>query len=31
MVMIGIIGLLLDVCIRSLERVPSVSWGYSDD
>jgi NitT/TauT family transport system permease protein len=31
MVMIGIIGLLLDVGIRSLERVPSVTWGYSDD
>jgi NitT/TauT family transport system permease protein len=31
MVMIGIIGLLLDVGIRSLERVPSISWGYSDD
>jgi NitT/TauT family transport system permease protein len=31
MVMIGIIGLLLDVGIRSLERVPSMSWGYSDD
>jgi NitT/TauT family transport system permease protein len=31
MVMIGIIGLLLDVGIRSLERIPSISWGYSDD
>jgi NitT/TauT family transport system permease protein len=31
MVMIGTIGLLLDVGIRSLERVPSISWGYSDD
>jgi len=31
MVMIGIIGLLLDIGIRSLERVPSISWGYSDD
>ena len=31
MVMIGVIGLLLDIGIRSLERVPSVSWGYSDD
>ena len=31
MVMIGVIGLLLDVGIRSLERVPSISWGYSDD
>jgi NitT/TauT family transport system permease protein len=31
MVMIGVIGLLLDIGIRSLERLPSVSWGYSDD
>lgn len=31
MVMIGLIGLLLDIGIRSLERIPSVSWGYSDD
>ena len=31
MVMIGVIGLLLDVGIRSLERIPSISWGYSDD
>ena len=31
MVMIGVLGLLLDVGIRSLERVPSISWGYSDD
>lgn len=31
MVMIGMIGLLLDVAIRSLERVPAISWGYSDD
>ena len=31
MVMIGAIGLLLDIAIRSLERVPSISWGYSDD
>jgi len=31
MVMIGVIGLLLDIGIRSLERIPSISWGYSDD
>lgn len=31
MVMIGAIGLLLDIGIRTLERVPSISWGYSDD
>ncbi|MEQ1731781.1 MAG: ABC transporter permease [Vicinamibacterales bacterium] len=31
MVMIGIIGLLLDVGVRALERIPSISWGYSDE
>ena len=31
MVMIGVIGLLLDIGVRSLERIPSISWGYSDD
>ena len=31
MVMIGVIGLLLDVGVRSLERIPSIAWGYSDD
>lgn len=31
MVLIGVIGLLLDIGIRSLERIPSISWGYSDD
>ena len=31
MVMNGVIGLLLDVGVRSLERIPSISWGYSDD
>lgn len=31
MVTIGVIGLLLDTGIRSLEKVPSVRWGYSDD
>src|SRR5271168_3911250 len=29
MVIIGIIGLLLDVGMRSLERVASFRWGYS--
>lgn len=28
MVLIGIIGWLLDVLMRQLERLPSVSWGY---
>ncbi len=31
MAMIGVIGLLLDIGIKSLERIPSISWGYSDD
>jgi NitT/TauT family transport system permease protein len=31
MVMIGIIGLLLDVGMRSLEKVRSLRWGYSED
>ncbi len=31
MVMIGVIGLLLDIGIRWLEKIPSISWGYSDD
>lgn len=31
MVMIGVIGLLLDIGVKSLEKVPSISWGYSDD
>jgi NitT/TauT family transport system permease protein len=31
MVMIGVIGLLLDLGIRSLERIPAIRWGYSDD
>lgn len=30
MVMIGIIGLLLDVLVRRLERFDEVRWGYSD-
>lgn len=31
MVMIGVIGLLLDIGVKSLEKIPSISWGYSDD
>ena len=31
MVMIGVIGLLLDQAMRSLERVKSLRWGYSED
>src|SRR5258708_1156270 len=31
MVMIGIIGLLLDIGMRSLEKVKSLRWGYSED
>jgi NitT/TauT family transport system permease protein len=31
MVMIGLIGWLLDVGMRSLERVKSLRWGYSED
>ena len=31
MVMIGVIGLLLDMGMRSLERVRSFRWGYSED
>jgi NitT/TauT family transport system permease protein len=31
MVIIGIIGLLLDIGMRSLERVKSVRWGYAQD
>lgn len=31
MVLIGVIGLLLDIGFRSLEKIPSISWGYSDD
>jgi NitT/TauT family transport system permease protein len=31
MVMIGIIGLLLDVGMRALERVKSVRWSYSEE
>jgi NitT/TauT family transport system permease protein len=31
MVLIGAIGLLLDMGMRSLERVRSLRWGYSED
>jgi NitT/TauT family transport system permease protein len=31
MVMIGVIGLLLDIGMRSLETIRSVRWGYSED
>jgi NitT/TauT family transport system permease protein len=30
MVMIGVIGLLLDIGMRSLERVDSIRWSYSE-
>jgi NitT/TauT family transport system permease protein len=31
MVIIGVIGLLLDIGMRSLEKVKSFRWGYSED
>ena len=31
MLLIGVIGLLLDLSIRSLERLRSVRWSYSED
>jgi NitT/TauT family transport system permease protein len=31
MVMIGIIGLLLDIAMKSIERVKSFRWGYAED
>lgn len=31
MIMIGVIGWLLDIGMRSLERVKSLRWGYADD
>jgi NitT/TauT family transport system permease protein len=31
MVVIGVIGVLLDLGMRSLERVKALSWGYSED
>jgi NitT/TauT family transport system permease protein len=31
MVLIGVIGLLLDIGMRSLEKIGSLRWGYSED
>jgi NitT/TauT family transport system permease protein len=31
MVVIGVIGLLLDMAMRSLEKVKSFRWSYSED
>jgi NitT/TauT family transport system permease protein len=31
MLIIGTIGLLLDTAMRSLEKVKSLRWGYSED
>ncbi len=31
MLMIGVIGLILDTCIRRLEKIKSVRWGFRDD
>ena len=31
MVLIGVIGLLLDTGIKSLERMRSLRWGYGED
>jgi NitT/TauT family transport system permease protein len=31
MVIIGLIGLLLDLAMRSLERIKSFRWGYAED
>ena len=31
MVMIGVIGLLLDIGMRSMEKIKSLRWGYSED
>jgi len=30
MVLIGVIGLILDTAIRSLEKLPSLRWGYGE-
>jgi NitT/TauT family transport system permease protein len=30
MLLIGVIGLMLDIALRSLERVPSVRWGFRE-
>jgi NitT/TauT family transport system permease protein len=31
MVMIGLIGLMLDIGMKSLEKIKSLQWGYSED
>ncbi len=31
MISIGLIGLMLDVGMRSLEKMRSLRWGYSED
>jgi len=31
MLIIGVIGLLLDIGMRSLEKIPSIRWGYAED
>ena len=31
MVMIGIVGLLLDTAMRSLEKIPALRWGWSEN
>lgn len=31
MAMIGVIGLMLDISMRSLEKIKSLQWGYSED
>jgi NitT/TauT family transport system permease protein len=31
MVLIGVIGLLLDMGFRSLEKLPALRWGYGTD
>jgi len=31
MVLIGVIGLMLDIGMRSLEKIESLRWGYSED
>lgn len=31
MMMIGVIGLLLDIAVRRLENLPSVRWGYAGE
>ena len=31
MLLIGFIGLVLDTCIRRLEKIKSVRWGFRDE